>query len=457
MTRDRWADDDWQRLIYAINQGKCILMLGPDAAAEPVDGRQMPLTEMLAGELAGKLTVETRKAIDTRSLAQVSHCYALEKDRTLLEAAVTEFYQARTGHTSSFHRNLAALPFALTVTTTPDMMLWNALQKEGKKPRISSYNFQVPGDNLQLVGEGSVDMPLLYYLYGRLDPPESLVLTDNDLLDFLVAVVSNNPSLPVDILSQFHDANKTFLFIGFGFQHWYLRILLHVLHRDRDKHKQRRSVAFEKEDSDPSPLLRQNVFFFQRSNYKLHIYQEDLERFSSELKQRFFKRKPPTPPPPPQKPKVKKGKPWSDHNGSNPRVFISHPIEDEDTAMKFYNRLKTAGFKPWLAGIDLKGGEEWAMHIPKAIREADYFVILVSENLVKKRRGYVIREIRLALDLQEEFWPGARFIIPVHIEDCPITPNLNRFQAVTGESIESGIEHLIQIINEDRDTGETNG
>jgi hypothetical protein len=31
------------------------------------------------------------------------------------------------------------------------------------------------------------------------------------------------------VTSRFSDRDTSFLFIGFGFRHWYMRILLHVL------------------------------------------------------------------------------------------------------------------------------------------------------------------------------------------------------------------------------------
>ncbi|HAO20607.1 MAG TPA: hypothetical protein DCQ37_09125, partial [Desulfobacteraceae bacterium] len=73
--------------------------------------------------------------------------------------------------------------------------------------------------------------------------PESLVMTENDLLDFLVSVISKAPGLPASITSELNSTDKNFLFLGFGFKHWYLRILLHVL--AGNSHKKSRSFALE--------------------------------------------------------------------------------------------------------------------------------------------------------------------------------------------------------------------
>ncbi len=63
------------------------------------------------------------------------------------------------------------------------------------------------------------DRPLVYELFGSLEDSASLLLTENDLLDFLVNVAKNTPALPKDLTSRFSDPKTSFLFLGFGFQY----------------------------------------------------------------------------------------------------------------------------------------------------------------------------------------------------------------------------------------------
>lgn len=223
-----WEDENWDTLIYSIQERDCILMLGPDAATCEVDGQQRPMTEILANQLAEKIDTKIKENIDNSDLLQVSQYYTMEKGgRKDLIAKAKAFYQERENLTCDLHRNLAFLPFYFTITTTPDNMFLTALRDENKEPNIDWYNFR--GRNKNNVKWNFNGNPLVFYLYGNIAEPKSLLLTENDLLDFLVALISRNPRLQDNIRKELQDENKSFLFFGFGFRRWCLRILLHVL------------------------------------------------------------------------------------------------------------------------------------------------------------------------------------------------------------------------------------
>ncbi|HSR33670.1 MAG TPA: SIR2 family protein [Anaerolineae bacterium] len=172
----------------------------------------------------------------TDDLAHVAQLrYRKDGDRSDLEFEVQEFFAPLATQTSEFHRDLAVLPFSLCLTTTPDNFMAQAFLEAGKPPIQNFYHFRK---------HRSVDLsksmpsePILYGLFGHLDEPDSLVLTETDLLEYLVNVVRGTPLLPPFIAGQLADPQTSFLFLGFGFQQWYARVLLHVLqtfgHRNR--------------------------------------------------------------------------------------------------------------------------------------------------------------------------------------------------------------------------------
>jgi MinD-like ATPase involved in chromosome partitioning or flagellar assembly len=426
-----WEDENWDTLIYTINQNNCILMLGPDTAVETVDGEQRLLTKILANHLAEKIEPGILERINPSDLAQVSQYYAMEKGRHFLEAQVASFYKYNKTLCSHLHLNLASLPFYFTITTTPDSMFINALEENNKEPVMNWYNFN--GENPGMVQMGTVEKPLLFYLYGGVPEPASLMLTETDLLDFLVALCSGKRPLPDNIRSELQDENKSFLFLGFGFRNWYLRILLHVLQGGYKKNS--RSFAFEKFQPENTAELQRTVFFFEKSNYKIHIFQQDLDNFVEELRERFERSTPSY---------VSKI-----HLKDAPRVFICHTPEDKDYAASLYKELENAGFIPWFDKENIRGGDEWNRLINRMIkREIDYFIVLQSKALAKKREGYVIREINIALERTKEFRPGIRFIIPVKIEKCNLLEyleHLNTFDLTD----KADIKKLINTIQRD--------
>ncbi len=98
------------------------------------------------------------------------------------------------------------------------------------------------------------------------------------------------------------------------------------------------------------------------------------------------------------------------------QVFISYAREDKPTARRIYADLKRIGANPWLDKESILPGQDWERAIRTAIRESSYFIALISENSVGKR-GYVQKELRIALDFLDEFPPDDIFVIPVRMDD----------------------------------------
>lgn len=97
------------------------------------------------------------------------------------------------------------------------------------------------------------------------------------------------------------------------------------------------------------------------------------------------------------------------------QIFISYAREDFQHARELYQRLKAQGFRPWMDKVDLLAGQPWQPALERAMRESDFFVLLLSRNSVKKR-GFVQREIRTALDLWEDKLADDIFLIPIMLE-----------------------------------------
>lgn len=437
MESDQWDEEDWSTLIYTIQRGNCILMLGPEAAVEDVDGRDRPCSEVLAHQLADKIGSKTQSwNLDPCNLAQVAHWYCMETGRTDLEVKVSSFYNERRTIANEMHMDLATLPFSLIITSTPDTMFCEALKKGGKPPIIERYNFR--GQNPDIVPKGSVEKPLVFYLYGTVDEPESMVLTENDLLDFLMAVVLKNPPLPNNIMSELRNKNNSLLFLGFGFKNWYLRILLRVL---QGRGKESRSFALEPHAPGCAEDYESAILFYRKSDYKIQIHHQEIHQFVKELKERFTKSTPiGTATSAGDKPQLP----------GAPTVFICHASEDKEQASRLYEQLEAAGLRPWLDKENLRGGDLWDQHIERAIKkEVDYFIVLQSHALAEKEVGYVNKEIRMALDHQMNFRFGLRFIIPVKVEEAPLLEELEALHAID-LSNQNSVSELVRTINRDQ-------
>lgn len=108
------------------------------------------------------------------------------------------------------------------------------------------------------------------------------------------------------------------------------------------------------------------------------------------------------------------------------RVFISYSRADVDTARMIYFDLKKEGVGVWMDSEDLKPGQNWQATTEKKIRECDYFLALLSRNSISKR-GFVQKELKIALDMLGEVPLSDPFLIPLRKEECyPRDPELSR-------------------------------
>ena len=439
--KSEWMEEDWEALVYAIQKGKCILMLGPEAALEEKDGKPQPLGESLANDLAASIKSPIKHELDLSNLMEVAHYYSLEYGGQIyLQNKVRKFYQKRQDLSSSFHRDLASLPFSMVINSSPDDMLFTALTELNKKPGIGWYNFKNKRAHMETVG--TVEEPLLFYLCGSIRDEDSLVLTENDLLDFLVSI-SSGDTLPDRLVHELKSPDKCFLFLGFGFKHWYLRIIFHILNIEK---KVSRSFALEDFTVGCEPDIISIMKFFQQTPSKIYFYEQNFNEFAGELRKQYEELAGPgeqtgaavqlPAPPPPEK-------------VEGPKVFICHASEDKAFAANLYRKLEAGGVAPWLDKEKLRGGGEWDEQIKRTInREIDYFLVLQSKALQSKSIGYVNKEIFEARERQKSFRFGTRFIIPVRIEDCNVLEELDFLQTIDLDS-EEKTDELIKIIKRD--------
>ena len=133
------------------------------------------------------------------------------------------------------HRVLAALPFPIYLTTNPDHLLVEALCEAGKQPEVGLCPWSEKVDWSESIFapdrdpdfRPSVDRPLVYYLFGRLDDPRSLVLTEDDYFDYLIGLTRNNELVPAVVRRALVDT--ALLFIGFRLDDWDFRVLFRSL------------------------------------------------------------------------------------------------------------------------------------------------------------------------------------------------------------------------------------
>ena len=112
-----------------------------------------------------------------------------------------------------------------------------------------------------------------------------------------------------------------------------------------------------------------------------------------------------------------------------PRVFISYIEEDIKFAKIINNKLEDSGYDPWFDKNQIIPGRDFRISIEKGIRDCHFFLILISESTLNKR-GFVQREVRIALDLYQEMIDNDIYIIPVRLEQCEVLESIKTLQWV---------------------------
>lgn len=114
---------------------------------------------------------------------------------------------------------------------------------------------------------------------------------------------------------------------------------------------------------------------------------------------------------------------------NKPTIFISYSREDYESASMIYCHLKDAGYKPWMDKEDILPGDDWERKIQQMIRQSDFLIVCLSSNSISKR-GYIQKEIKMALDTAKEIPPGSIYLIPVRLEECNIPDDLSQYHYV---------------------------
>jgi hypothetical protein len=234
------SEKDWDILLRRIDAGKCTPFLGAGACHGV-----LPLGADIAREWARDYDYPLD---DPHDLARVSQYVAVDRDDPMfpkdeLAARIRAIPPPNFAEPDEPHGVLADLPLPVYVTTNYDDFMLAALNARGKKPRreLCRWNSTVRRRFPTVFDRDyspDPSNPVVFHLHGNVALPESLVLTEDDYLDFLrivsqsQSVVSHSQDqslrlLPERIEEAFSGA--TLLFLGYRISDWNFRVLYRSL------------------------------------------------------------------------------------------------------------------------------------------------------------------------------------------------------------------------------------
>ena len=274
-----FTDAIYQNIARNISEGSCVLFLGPLAVtAKQTDGSFKPLTEQCANQLAKNLGLSKEEEDSLYHVASNLRIRAQRSD-TMLISDVQDFY-TRAERDAELHpmlEQLADLPFKIIVNTTPDDFFARYYATAVRDYRFDFYNFRKPtSDPLYSFGDDAV--PLIYNLFGFYKKSESLVLTYSDQLAYVNKITgAQHERLPDSLLAAF-TVPRFYLFLGFDFEDWSLRVLFDALFKNARGSIQPFAYPL-KGKRETGPYAR--VFF--QGEFRMEFPKVDMETFVSNL------------------------------------------------------------------------------------------------------------------------------------------------------------------------------
>jgi hypothetical protein len=372
----------WTNLVTSLRYGQCVLLLGPEIPAKPASAtdpspaaKDLSYTEALTRRLASELEEDSRHVTGSTP-AGVAQQFedAQGFGPNTMRALAAQFYTSGAYRPSDVHRSLALLPFTLIMTTCHDDLITDALRESGKRPLVCKYHLRGDKhDNPEFTPSETPNEPVVYHLFGSAREPHSLVLSENDVLDFLIAVVSDRSPLPNSLSRMLKRTDQSYLFVGFGIKQLHLRVLLKVLVRAFGLHGTSGAVATESLRGLSEADREETILFYQRGRgTRVEIEDAEIRAFLAELTRRLEAAGGVvTQAPPP---------------GPRPHVFISYAREDSDLAYRVCHALQAANFEPWLDKESIEGGDIWDRRIRDQLEATDLCTRSLHASLDQEAR-----------------------------------------------------------------------
>jgi hypothetical protein len=221
---------DWDRLLKRIQDKRCTPFVGAGASAS-----FFPVGAQIARDWAESSNYPLSDATD---LARVAQFLAITEDPMWPKEQISERLRKVEVPASVAadepHQVLADLELPVYITTNYEDLMARALRERGKtvKEAICLWNRELAStlpDRFSLPPDFSPtpDTPLVYHLHGHLDIPESLVLTEDDYLDFLIRISQDPMILPPFVQEAFTRASV--LFVGYRIADPNFRVLFRSL------------------------------------------------------------------------------------------------------------------------------------------------------------------------------------------------------------------------------------
>ena len=288
------TDEDWNVLLDRIGEGKCTPFLGAG-----VNYGILPLGGQIARGWAEKEGFPLRCSEDLASVAQfLAVKYndpVFPKDRILRQLASEKKPDfSRPDERLDCLCALADLPLPVYLTTNYDNLMVEALRhadtKKNPRREVCRWHKGLKSVPSVFGAKYTPDYanPVVFHLHGSDEHVQSLVLTEDDYLDFLVNVSRNQKILPPRIQEAL--TNASLLFVGYRLRDINFRVIYRGLVQSMDGSQRHLSVTVQVKPpddhaGDPEKAEKFLTDYFEE--LKVRVYWGTAAQFAKELRDRW--------------------------------------------------------------------------------------------------------------------------------------------------------------------------
>ncbi len=437
-------EDLWDDVLAFIEEGSLIPVLGPELLQIQVDGKSTHLYRYIAEALAQRYNLP---APQTRygELDDVVRAYLKgdQRDVSALYRPIWDILSKSSGiATPPALLQLAEIrQLNWFVATTFDGLMVRALdQTRFAGQQNTSYLHFSPNrpreETEQIARRPPADRAMVYAMFGKVSASPSYAIHDEDLLEFVHALVSLSALSPESWLAD-ELRKKNLLLLGVHFSDWVSRFIMRLASTNRLSMGSERKVFVVGEGIGPDSQFAEFLRLFAR---RTRVCEASAAEFVSALRERWLARHPSAAAAPADATNTMSVLADTQQKGS---IFISYVREDIEAARAMQGAITGMGGDVWLDERRLQPGDRWKDEILASIRRrVRLFLPLISQQTENRETGFVFREWREAAERSAEFPPGERsgFIVPVVI-DQKYDGNINSYRHIEESFREVHIDH----------------
>jgi hypothetical protein len=278
------TDNDWKILIKRIKRGKCTPFLGAGACYGV-----LPLGSDIAQKWAKEYNYPD---IECNDLVRIAQYLAINNDPMFPKDELVDLFEENhkcPAFNSPYepHNVLSELPLPVYMTTNYDDFMTQALKLRNKNPvrEFCKWNSALKSEPSVFDNNfiPSASNPVVYHFHGIIEKSESLVLTEDDYLDFLVKLSKEEDTiLPLPIKQAL--SGSSLLFIGYKLEDWDFKVLFRGLVVNGEKSLRRINVTVQLPPVHEDLRKYQDDYF---NKMDIKVYWGTASDFVKELKNKW--------------------------------------------------------------------------------------------------------------------------------------------------------------------------